>query len=86
LTVRELEAIERANLLLALETCGWRVSGENGAAQLLSINPSTLASRIKALGLRRPHPAQRHCPSAPLDHAAPPAYGSNMNSREYLHA
>jgi transcriptional regulator with GAF, ATPase, and Fis domain len=55
LTVKELEEIERANLLLALEASGWRVSGENGAARLLDINPSTLASRIKALGLRRPH-------------------------------
>ena len=55
LTIMELEQIERANLLLALETTGWRISGENGAARLLDINPSTLASRIKALGLRRPH-------------------------------
>jgi transcriptional regulator with GAF, ATPase, and Fis domain len=55
LTIMELEKIERANLLLALETTGWRISGENGAARLLDINPSTLASRIKALGLRRPH-------------------------------
>ncbi len=55
LTVPGLEQIERANLLLALETTGWRVSGDQGAARLLDINPSTLASRIKALGLRRPH-------------------------------
>jgi transcriptional regulator with GAF, ATPase, and Fis domain len=55
LTVPELEQIERANLLLALEATGWRVSGDQGAARLLDINPSTLASRIKALGLRRPH-------------------------------
>jgi len=57
LTVVELEEIERANLLLALETAGWRISGENGAARLLAINPSTLTSRIKALGLHRPHAA-----------------------------
>ena len=53
LTMRELEQIERNNLLLALELAGGRVSGEGGAARLLDINPSTLASRIKALGLQR---------------------------------
>jgi transcriptional regulator with GAF, ATPase, and Fis domain len=56
LTMRELQQIERNNLLLALELTGWRVSGANGAAQLLGINPSTLASRIKALGLQRQRP------------------------------
>jgi transcriptional regulator with GAF, ATPase, and Fis domain len=56
LTMRELQQIERNNLLLALELTGWRVSGDAGAAQLLGINPSTLASRIKALGLQRQRP------------------------------
>ena len=54
LTVRELEALERANLLRALERARWRVAGEQGAAQLLGMNPSTLNSRMKALGVRRP--------------------------------
>ncbi|HEU5283402.1 MAG TPA: sigma 54-interacting transcriptional regulator, partial [Burkholderiales bacterium] len=53
LTMRELQQIERNNLMLALELTGWRVSGDAGAAQLLGINASTLASRIKALGLQR---------------------------------
>jgi transcriptional regulator with GAF, ATPase, and Fis domain len=70
LTVKEIEEIERANLLLALESTGWRVSGEGGAARLLGINPSTLASRIKALGLRRPrdlgeHALRLHRPQQP---------------------
>jgi PAS domain S-box-containing protein len=54
LTVQELEALERANLLRALERASWRVAGEHGAAQLLGMNPSTLNSRMKALGIRRP--------------------------------
>jgi PAS domain S-box-containing protein len=54
LTVRELEALERANLLRALERARWRIAGEQGAAQLLGMNPSTLNSRLKALGIRRP--------------------------------
>ena len=53
-TARELEALERANLLLALEASGWRVSGDNGAAALLGMRPTTLSSRMKALGIERP--------------------------------
>lgn len=45
---------ERENLRAALERSGWRVSGPGGAAELLGIPASTLASRIKRLGLRRP--------------------------------
>jgi transcriptional regulator with GAF, ATPase, and Fis domain len=57
LTARELGDIERANLMLALDLANGRVSGPGGAAQLLGINPSTLASRIKALRIeRRPRP------------------------------
>jgi PAS domain S-box-containing protein len=52
-TMQELEALERANIQRALEACEGRVAGERGAARLLGINPSTLASRIKALGIGR---------------------------------
>jgi PAS domain S-box-containing protein len=53
-TAREIEELERANLLKALQTCGWRVAGENGAARLLGLKPSTLTSRMKALKISRP--------------------------------
>jgi transcriptional regulator with GAF, ATPase, and Fis domain len=53
-TAQELHALERDNLLRALETAGWRVAGKNGAARLLGINASTLSSRMKALGIKRP--------------------------------
>jgi PAS domain S-box-containing protein len=52
-TAKELEALERDNLLAALEASGWRVAGENGAAQLLGMKPTTLSSRMKALGIER---------------------------------
>ncbi len=45
---------ERANLMAALEQCGFRVSGKGGAAELLGVNAATLASRIKALEIERP--------------------------------
>jgi PAS domain S-box-containing protein len=54
LSVLELEALERANMVRALEASGWKVSGDQGAAALLGMNPSTLNSRMRALDIRRP--------------------------------
>jgi transcriptional regulator with GAF, ATPase, and Fis domain len=82
LTMRELQQIERNNLLLALELTGWRVSGDAGAAQLLGINPSTLASRIKALGLQRQRPRPDPQSLAPPSKAALPA---TRHSRHEVH-
>jgi formate hydrogenlyase transcriptional activator len=53
LTARELEEFERSNIVRALESCGWRIAGESGAARLLGIPPTTLSSRMKALEIRR---------------------------------
>lgn len=53
LTVREMEAVERANIERALAACGGKISGETGAAQRLGLAPSTLSSRMKALGVSR---------------------------------
>jgi len=55
LTHRELEELERKNIIAALENSGWRVSGDKGAARLIGIPPTTLASRIRALGIKRPN-------------------------------
>ncbi len=44
---------ERANILAALKRADFNVSGKGGAAELLGLNPGTLASRIKSLGIRR---------------------------------
>ena len=43
-----METLEHGNLILALEAANWRVAGENGAAQGLGMNASTLTSRMKA--------------------------------------
>ena len=45
--------MERENLLKALKQAGGRVSGKGGAAELLAVNPNTLASRLRALGIKR---------------------------------
>jgi transcriptional regulator with GAF, ATPase, and Fis domain len=54
LTDRELRQFERQNTLAALEKSGWKVHGNGGAASLLGVRPTTLISRMKKLGLRRP--------------------------------
>ena len=54
LTDAEFRLRERGNLLAALSQCGWRIHGPGGAAELLRINPSTLVSRIRKLGLKKP--------------------------------
>jgi transcriptional regulator with GAF, ATPase, and Fis domain len=53
LTEAEMQQRERDNLLAVLEKSGWRIKGENGAAELLGVKPTTLVSRIKKLGLKR---------------------------------
>jgi PAS domain S-box-containing protein len=53
LTAQDLLRLEREKLRRALESTGWQIAGDSGAARLLGMAPSTLASRIKALGLRR---------------------------------
>jgi len=53
-TDSDLRELERTNILQALEQCAWKIAGKSGAAHLLGLAPSTLASRMKALGLKRP--------------------------------
>ncbi len=50
----ELRRREHQNLLAALAATGWKVHGQGGAAELLQVKPTTLASRIKKLGLEKP--------------------------------
>jgi len=54
LTVDEICTLEKENILKALKICKWKISGNQGAAALLQIPPTTLASKIKVLGIERP--------------------------------
>ncbi|WKN44830.1 sigma 54-interacting transcriptional regulator [Tunicatimonas pelagia] len=47
------DALERQALLKVLEATHWRVRGKKGAAQMIGLNPSTLESRMKKLGIER---------------------------------
>ncbi|MCY2687463.1 sigma 54-interacting transcriptional regulator [Salinimicrobium sp. TH3] len=53
LTDKEMAALEKRNLLLALHLTGWRISGKKGAAKLLQIPPSTLSSRLAKFGIKK---------------------------------
>jgi PAS domain S-box-containing protein len=50
---------DRANIVAALDACGGKIFGHGGAAELLGIKPTTLASRIKSLGIRYRKPSVR---------------------------
>jgi formate hydrogenlyase transcriptional activator len=52
-TRNELKRQERATIISALKQTNGKVSGPGGAAELLAMKPSTLASRISALGISR---------------------------------
>jgi len=52
----KIQEIVENNMLTALAQCNWKVFGDNGAAKLLGMKPTTLASRIKRLGLSRETP------------------------------
>jgi formate hydrogenlyase transcriptional activator len=49
-----LEEVERDHILSVLESVGWRVSGEKGAAKILGLKRTTLEARMSKLGISRP--------------------------------
>jgi PAS domain S-box-containing protein len=49
-----LKDLERNHIQKVLEAAFWKVSGKNGAAEILGINPNTLTSKIKKLDIKRP--------------------------------
>ncbi|GAB7023824.1 sigma-54-dependent Fis family transcriptional regulator [Salidesulfovibrio brasiliensis] len=54
LTEEEMLRLQARNIEKALERCGGRIYGPEGAAALLGLKPTTLSTRIKTLGIRRP--------------------------------
>ena len=45
---------ERSYILSILDKCNWKVAGDGGAAEILGLKVSTLTSKIKKLGIKRP--------------------------------
>jgi PAS domain S-box-containing protein len=48
-----LDEVERRHIVDILRATAWRVEGSGGAAERLGVNPSTLRSRMKKLGISR---------------------------------
>ena len=54
LTDAEVRRLERENIQRAIARAGGKIYGPGGAAGLLGLKPTTLAYRMRALGIRRP--------------------------------
>ncbi|MGE5445267.1 MAG: sigma 54-interacting transcriptional regulator [Ignavibacteriales bacterium] len=53
-SLEKLEDMERSHILHALEKTDWVIDGRRGAALVLGLNPGTLRSRMRKLGIKKP--------------------------------
>lgn len=53
LSALDQKTLEKNNLIKALTHCKGKIYGENGAAQLLGLKPTTLSSQLKKYGINR---------------------------------
>lgn len=51
------EEMERMHIISVMDSTGWRVRGNQGAAEKLRLKPSTLESKMKKLGIKRKTPS-----------------------------
>ena len=51
--INTLEEVERDHILKVLEACNWKISGEDGAANILNLHPNTLRSRMEKLNIKK---------------------------------
>ncbi|NIW23533.1 MAG: PAS domain S-box protein [Gammaproteobacteria bacterium] len=54
MTEKELLAMQKKNMLAALEVADWRVSGPSGAAKLVGLKPTTFTDRMRKFNLTKP--------------------------------
>jgi PAS domain S-box-containing protein len=54
LSEKEMRQFQKNNIVRALDQSNWKVSGVSGAAEILGIRPTTLADRIRTLGIKKP--------------------------------
>jgi PAS domain S-box-containing protein len=52
--LKTIEELEREHIIRVLEHCDWKVSGKNGAAEILGLKRGTLRARMNKLGIRKP--------------------------------
>jgi transcriptional regulator with GAF, ATPase, and Fis domain len=53
LSTGEIKLFERQNTINALVNCQWKIYGDDGAAKLLRIKPTTLIERMKRMGIKK---------------------------------
>jgi PAS domain S-box-containing protein len=53
-TQKTLKEVEHDYIVRVLEQANWKVSGKNGASEILGLDRSTLRARMRKLGIRRP--------------------------------
>lgn len=49
-----LDMVQRSHILQVLVQCKWKISGPQGAAEILGMKPSTLNDKIAKLGIKKP--------------------------------
>jgi transcriptional regulator with GAF, ATPase, and Fis domain len=49
----EVERMQRDNVIAALHYTRGKIYGPKGAAEILGVNPSTLAARMRSFGIKR---------------------------------
>ena len=54
MTERDFTALQKKNMLAALQITNWRVSGREGAAAIVGLKPSTFTDRMRKLRIVRP--------------------------------
>jgi hydrogenase-4 transcriptional activator len=62
LSENELRLLERNNTLNALKQCKWKIYGDDGAATVLAIKPTTLIERMKRMRIQKPSRNHRGAP------------------------
>ena len=53
--IKTITELEREHILHVLKVCNYKIAGPGGAAELLNLPPTTLASKMKKLGISRKH-------------------------------
>ena len=51
----QLHDVEKAHIIKVLKQLNWKIEGENGAAIVLGLNPSTLRSKMQKMDIKRPN-------------------------------
>ncbi len=54
LTDKQMRELQKRNMIAALKSTNWKVSGNDGAAVLLGVRPTTLYDRMKTFGIKKP--------------------------------